>query len=380
MRDVHVSPNLVVFLPDDEADFAVRLQLLDAIDDVHAGILEACCPLDVAPFVESRFQFDEHGDLLAALGGLDEAIDDRRVRADAVERHLDGHDARIVDGRVDERFDRLKRVERVMHELIAIPDLVEDFRRAFAPDPGRLHRPIVQIRPRNGGERHPVGESHAASRPHDHLAVCLEVFDEQIQHAGRHAVFDFEQRDRAVPLFPEAAVDDLEDRFGGVLRVSDGHLHVAHDAKHVRGADADAGEELREVFANHVFEHRKAANPVVVGKRDKPRQEIGDLHARELRPSLVLDDHREVLAAVRDERKRMPRVEGEGRQNRADVDVEMPVRGGRGRHRCSRRRRRCECARPRAPGAASSATAARARRAWRWRRLSRASRPGRAAP
>src|SRR6185436_3812762 len=100
------------------------------------------------------------------------------------------------------------------------------------------------------------------------------------------------------------------------------------DAKHVSGADADAGEELAEVLANHVLEHGKAANAVAMGKRDKSRQEIGDFHARELRPSLVLDDHREILAPVRDKWKRVARVEGERREHRADRDVEVPFEVG----------------------------------------------------
>ena len=53
-------------------------------------------PGDVVALVEARLQLDQHRDLLALLGGLDQQIDQRRVGADAVERHLDRDDVRIV--------------------------------------------------------------------------------------------------------------------------------------------------------------------------------------------------------------------------------------------------------------------------------------------
>ena len=52
------------------------------------------------------------------------------------------------------------------------------------------------------------------------------------------------------------------------------------------------------------------------GKRDEPRQHVGHLDARELGASAVADDHREVLAQVRDERERMAGIEGQRRQHR----------------------------------------------------------------
>ena len=80
----------------------------------------------------------------------------------------------------------------------------------------------------------------------------------------------------------------------------------------------------------------KRRMPSDAGKRDEPRQQIGHLHARELRPSLVFDHDREILAAIRDERKRVAGVERQRRQHRADVDVEVPLEDTRGRRRCTR--------------------------------------------
>ena len=70
----------------------MRLQVDEAVDDVDAGLLQPVRPDDVVALVEARLQLDEHGDLLARVGGLDEQIDQRRVGADPVERHLDRDD------------------------------------------------------------------------------------------------------------------------------------------------------------------------------------------------------------------------------------------------------------------------------------------------
>ena len=83
----------------------------------------------------------------------------------------------------------------------------------------------------------------------------------------------------------------------------------------------------------------KRRTPVGAGKRDESRQQVGHLHAGELRASFVLDHNREVLAAIRHERERMPGVECQRRQNGADVDVEAAARGTRGRRRYIRRDR-----------------------------------------
>ena len=93
--DVHVAADAVGFLADDQAQLAVRLQVLDAVDDVHAGILQPRRPLDVVPLVEPRLQLDQHGDLLPGVGGVDQQVDQRRVRADPVQRHLDADHVRI---------------------------------------------------------------------------------------------------------------------------------------------------------------------------------------------------------------------------------------------------------------------------------------------
>ena len=63
------------------ADLGVRLQPEEAVDDVHAALLERARPLDVRLLVEARLQLDERRHLLAVLGRARERLHDRRVAA-----------------------------------------------------------------------------------------------------------------------------------------------------------------------------------------------------------------------------------------------------------------------------------------------------------
>ncbi len=59
------------------------------------------------------------------------------------------------------------------------------------------------------------------------------------------------------------------------------------------------------------------------GQLDETRQNRWQLDPRELRPAVVLDGDRQVLAAIGNVRERVARVEGERRQHRGDVAPEV---------------------------------------------------------
>ena len=100
-------------------------QVRDAVDDVDAGFFQARGPIDVAAFVESGLEFDQHRDLLAALGSLDQPIDDGGIAADAIQRDLDRHHLRIGNRGVQEGFDGREGVKRMVDQAVAFPDLLE---------------------------------------------------------------------------------------------------------------------------------------------------------------------------------------------------------------------------------------------------------------
>ena len=67
-REVHVAAQLVLLAAHHERRLGVRLQAEEAVDDVHAALLERARPLDVALLVEARLELDDGGHLLAVLG------------------------------------------------------------------------------------------------------------------------------------------------------------------------------------------------------------------------------------------------------------------------------------------------------------------------
>ena len=100
--EVDVAPDLPLFLPHDEDDLGVGLQAHRAVEDVDAGALQLARPDDVVLLVEARLELDGHRDLLAVLGRGDERLHDLRVRAGAVQRHLDRQDRGVLGRAAEE--------------------------------------------------------------------------------------------------------------------------------------------------------------------------------------------------------------------------------------------------------------------------------------
>ena len=141
--DVDVAAQAGALAPDDERGLAVRLEADQAVDDVRAGALQLAGPDDVRLLVEAGLDLDEDHDLLAAFGGADERLDQRRVAGRAVERLLDRQDVGIVGGLGDEPLDRRReRLVRVVDQDVAGADGREHVRRLVVigrDEPGRRH-------------------------------------------------------------------------------------------------------------------------------------------------------------------------------------------------------------------------------------------------
>ena len=103
------------------------LQPDQAVDDVHAGLLELARPHDVRGLVEARLHLDEREHLLARLGRVDERLHDGAVAGGAVQRLLDGQHVRVLRGLLEERLHaRGERLVRVVHEDVGLADGRED--------------------------------------------------------------------------------------------------------------------------------------------------------------------------------------------------------------------------------------------------------------
>ena len=209
---VHVLLDAVRALADHQAQLRVGLEVGEPVDHVDAVRFQLTGPDDVVALVEPRLQLHQDRHLLAGLGRLDEQRNQRGLRSDPVERHLDGDDVRIAHRGAEERLHRAERLERVVQQHVLIADQVENRFRVLvdAPQHRRRERRVLQVRPRDAGHAHPVAESQAVARPEHHLVGRLEVLHQDVERALGHVAFDLQEGQRTVPQLLQASVHGLQ--------------------------------------------------------------------------------------------------------------------------------------------------------------------------
>ena len=219
------------------------LEIHKPVHDMHAGFFKAGRPPDIAALVKPRLQLEQDGHLLAGVCRRHQSLDERRLVADSIERHLDRDDLFVFDGGVEERLEGRERVERMVQQRIAVLDLLEDrFGILPVPDRPRHKWRILQFRTFDGGQRHPIGKTKARGGPHHDITVDLEIFDEDVEHAARHAGVDLQERRWPVPDVAQPLIDRLEKIDGFFLLQHD--VGFPNDAEEMRVSDIHAGEEL----------------------------------------------------------------------------------------------------------------------------------------
>ena len=85
-----------------QRSFGMSFQADQAINDVHAHLLERPGPADVRRFVTPGLEFHQSGDLLAPFGGAYQGRDDGAVPRCPVERLLDSQDLGVTGSPFDE--------------------------------------------------------------------------------------------------------------------------------------------------------------------------------------------------------------------------------------------------------------------------------------
>src|SRR4051794_9558605 len=103
--EMHVAPQTVVISAHNEQRLAMCLEAKYAIADVDAGFFELRGETNVGGFVETRFQFDHDGDLLAVTRGIHQMADNARIAGRAIQRHFDRLDLGIFAGLAQQAFD-----------------------------------------------------------------------------------------------------------------------------------------------------------------------------------------------------------------------------------------------------------------------------------
>ena len=125
--DMRVVADTVALATNDQDALRVALQRGQAVDDVHAGLLQLLRPPDVGLLVEARLQLHHADGLLAALGRLDQRRHQRGVGARPVHRLLDRQHVRVGHGLLDEALDRGgERVVGMMDEDVRFAGRRED--------------------------------------------------------------------------------------------------------------------------------------------------------------------------------------------------------------------------------------------------------------
>src|SRR5439155_21666870 len=102
-----------------EGRLAVRLEPHEPVHHVCSGLLQLPGPDDVGLLVEARLDLDQDHDLLAALGGANERLNDRGVARRAVQRLPAREDLGIRRRLRDEALHRRREVlVRVVDENV----------------------------------------------------------------------------------------------------------------------------------------------------------------------------------------------------------------------------------------------------------------------
>ena len=138
--EMHVGAQLAALAAHHQRHLGVRLQLQEAVDDLHAGALQLVRPADIRLLVESRLQLDHRGDRLAGLGGLGQLADDRAVVAGAVEGLLDRDDRRVARRLAQELDDDVEALVGVMDDDVLLPDRGEAIAAEIADALGKARR------------------------------------------------------------------------------------------------------------------------------------------------------------------------------------------------------------------------------------------------
>ena len=220
--DVQVVADAVALAAHDEDALGVGLQRRQAVDDVHARLLQRAAPLDVRALVEARLDLDQAHRLLAALGGADQRRHQRRVVARAVHGLLDREHVGVVDRLLDEALDRAhERVVRVVEQdvalahrgqhvgllvLVGLQPRLRD-RRATAGRAARRARGSSTIVPE-------VVEVQQAVDLEDVLGLDLERARDLLEHRLAHAGADLDAHGLAEAPRAQLLLDGLQQVVG----------------------------------------------------------------------------------------------------------------------------------------------------------------------
>ena len=321
--DVHVPPEHVAFTPDDERHLGVNLQVGEAVDDVHARLLQRTRPLDVPVLVEASLQLHEADALLAVLGALDQRRDERAVAARPVNRGLHRDHVGIAGGGLHERLEAGgERLVRLVDEEVAAADLREQVPRGLGVHEPRWRHPerrlVLELRPVEFGQLVEVREVEGAVDLVDLVGGGAEPLAEPLEHAARRRARDLDPDDVAEAAALQFELDRLEQVVG---LVRDLEVSVSRDTKDRSLENLHAGEEPVEEVRDRRLERQ---HPPALADREEAWQPFGHLHAGEalLARLGVAGEDAEAEREAGDVREGLAGADAERGQDREDLALE----------------------------------------------------------
>src|SRR5579863_866593 len=324
---VAVSPQALVLAPHHHDELGVRLEAEYAVHDVGAGLLQLGRYVDVRLFVEARAQFDDDGDVLPALRGLGERIDDGRVAAGPIQGLLDGEHGRIARRLFDEIGDGAEPLKRVVQEHIPGAQGGEQIvAHAQALRNARRERRVLEF-----GAVHQIVYGHQAIQVHlsrDLVQVVLgesELPEQEFENFLGTIVRGFQSHRIAEAARGELAFDGAQQVVD--LFLLDEQIAVARDAELIAAAHVHPGEQLRNEGLDDGPKKYEVAAAEFVGQLDEARQGARRLHHGEpaiaAESVLAFDHHREIQALVEYLRERARRIERQRTQHRLHFTAEI---------------------------------------------------------
>ena len=260
----------------------MRLEADEPVHDVHAGLFQDPCPLDVGLLVEAGLQLDERDHLLPLARRVGERAHDPALGTRSpVDGLLDREHSRVAGGLLDERLDgRRERVVRVVHEDVAGAEHAEQ---VGAPVPGRedglgLRGPrlVLQVGPFErvhvpqareveqgvDDDRRPGGDGRARGQ--------------HVEDVVGHRRVDFEANGNTeLRAAVQHRLDRLEEVLGLVVELEVG---VSGHPEGVVRQHLHPGEQPVEIRGDHLLEGDEA---LAIGERDETGERRRDLHAGE---------------------------------------------------------------------------------------------------
>ena len=297
-----------------------------------AGFFQHLRPVDIILLVKPGFQLHQHRHLLAVLRRLGQRSDNRGIAADPIQGLFDGQHIRVPGRFPDKIHHRLKGLVGVVHQNIALFDIVEN---AVLVVKGghRLRRTlftaqmIISLKP---ADLHRKGKVKRAVHQKDILILNGKVFLQYFQKPLVHSIL-YLQLDHLAPL---ALFQLLFNGFQQILRLIlvDGQIGVSHDPVGMGADHVIVQEQLAHMPLDNLFQKNQPDRLAVPLHLIDSRQHGGHLHRGKFQllvALFLLQQSRNVQRFIADQRKRPGRVHRHRRQHRVHRFHKVPVHAGR---------------------------------------------------